>query len=162
MSPASLSADQLAARYQRITTQLEELFAGYHDTAHDEIARMATISALLHHKMPHFFWTGFYRIEGKELLVAPYQGPLACAVLPAPDGVCWKAITDRCSIIVPDVEEFAGHVACDERTRSEIVIPVREPAGNVVAVLDVDSDQHDAFTKIDQEGLEKITALIYG
>ncbi len=162
MSTAKPSADQLAARYERILAQLMDLFAGYQETANDEIARMATACALLHHKMPHFFWTGFYRLMGRELIVGPYQGPLACAVLPATDGVCWRAVQDRQTIIVPDVRKFAGHVACDERSRSEIVIPVREPAGNVVAVLDVDSDQADAFGDIDRHGLEKITALISG
>ncbi len=161
MPPAKTTEEQLSARYQRIATQLEDLFKGYEQTGHDEISRMATICALLYHKMPHFFWTGFYRLQGRELIVGPYQGPLACAVLPAPDGVCWRGITERKSIIVPDVQAFAGHVACDERSRSEIVVPVREPAGNVVAILDVDSDQPDAFTKADQDGLENITSLIY-
>ncbi len=162
MSPAKPTADQLAARYQRIAAQLEELFDGYQDTALDEIARMATACAVLHHKMPHFFWTGFYRLEGKQLVVGPYQGPLACAVLPGPEGVCWRCVRDRGAIIVPDVHEFSGHVACDERSKSEIVVPVREPAGNIVAVLDVDSDQPDAFSEIDRQGLETITALIFG
>ncbi len=162
MSPAKPTADQLADRYQRIATQLEELFDGYQDTPDDEIARMATACAVLHHKMPHFFWTGFYRLEGKQLVVGPYQGPLACAVLPGPEGVCWKCMNERRSIIVPDVHEFAGHVACDARSKSEIVVPVREPAGNVVAVLDVDSDQPDAFSEVDRKGLEAIATLIFG
>jgi len=161
MPATSPSAQQLAGRYRRILDQLTELFDGYRETAFDEISRMATIAALLQHKMPHFFWTGFYRLESGELVVGPYQGPLACAVLPPPEGVCWKGIHDRRSIIVPDVHAFAGHVACDERSRSEIVVPVREPAGNVVGVLDVDSDQPDAFTEVDREGLEAIVELIY-
>ncbi len=162
MSPAQPTADQLAARYQRIAAQLEELFDGYQDTANDEIARMATACAVLHHKMPHFFWTGFYRLLKGELVVGPYQGPLACAVLKAPEGVCWQCVRDRRAIIVPDVHQFAGHVACDERSKSEIVVPVREPAGNVVGVLDVDADRLDAFSEVDREGLEAIAALISG
>jgi L-methionine (R)-S-oxide reductase len=152
------SPTQLAARYERIFDQLAELFA----ENDDPVARMATISALLHHKMPHFFWTGFYRLINRKLFVGPYQGPLACAVLPGPEGVCWACAKKRESIIVPDVHAFEGHVACDARSQSEIVVPVREPGGNVVAVLDVDSDQPDAFTEVDRVGLEKIVALVTG
>jgi len=159
---SSVSPQQLVARYERIAAQLEELFNKYGDAGRDDISRMATIAALLHHKMPHFFWTGFYRLENHSLVVGPYQGPLACAVLPGPEGVCWACAERNESIIVPDVHAFAGHVACDERSRSEIVVPVREPAGNLVAVLDVDSDQPDAFSEVDQKGLEAITALIHG
>jgi GAF domain-containing protein len=150
------SPQQLAARYHRIHDQLVELFAENDDAT----ARMATISALLHHKMPHYFWTGFYRLIAGKLYVGPYQGPLACAVLPGPEGVCWACVKKRESILVPDVHVFEGHVACDARSQSEIVVPVREPGGNVVAVLDVDSDQPDAFCEVDREGLEKIVALV--
>jgi GAF domain-containing protein len=156
MSPAS--ARQLAARYDRIFDQLAGLFSDYDDPT----ARMATISALLHHKMPHFFWTGFYRRLADELVVGPYQGPLACAVLPGPEGVCWACVNKREAIIVPDVHAFEGHVACDARSQSEIVVPVHDPAGNVVAVLDVDSDKPDAFTEVDRAGLEKIVSLVMG
>jgi L-methionine (R)-S-oxide reductase len=152
------SPAQLAARFERIHDQLTDLFA----ENDDPVARMATISALLHHKMPHFFWTGFYRLIAGRLYVGPYQGPLACAVLPGPEGVCWACVNKKESILVPDVHAFAGHVACDARSQSEIVVPVREPAGNVVAVLDVDSDQPDAFTEVDRVGLEKIVALVMG
>jgi len=153
---APTSPAQLTARYDRIYDQLVELF----EENDDPIARMATISALLHHKMPHFFWTGFYQLIAGKLYVGPYQGPLACAVLESPEGVCWACVNKRESIIVPDVHAFEGHVACDDRSQSEIVVPVREPAGNVVAVLDVDSDQPDAFTEVDRAGLEKIVALV--
>ena len=156
MTPTSLT--QLAARYERIGDQLAELFA----ENDDPVARMATISALLHHKMPHFFWTGFYRLIAEKLFVGPYQGPLACAVLPGPEGVCWACVTRGESIIVPDVHAFAGHVACDARSRSEIVVPVRDPEGRVIAVLDVDSDQPDAFAETDRVGLEKIVAMVSG
>ncbi len=148
---------QLAARYQRIEKQLAELFL----KNDDPLARMATICALLHHKMPAYFWTGFYRLENSRLVVGPYQGPLACAVLPGPDGVCWAAVKKGTTIIVPDVQAFEGHVACDERSQSEIVIPVREPAGNIVAVLDVDSDELAAFDEVDRVGLERIVGLVY-
>ena len=148
---------QLAARYDRIHAQLSELF----ERNDEPVARMATISALLHHKMPHFFWTGFYRLMDGKLKVGPYQGPLACAVLDGPEGVCWACVTRRASIVVPDVHAFEGHVACDSRSQSEVVIPVRDGAGEVVAVLDVDSDQPDAFSETDVEGLVAIVALVH-
>jgi L-methionine (R)-S-oxide reductase len=156
----TISAQQLASRYDRIATQLEELFAKYKDSNNDATARMATIVALLHHKLPHFFWTGFYRVLDGDLVVGPYQGPLACAVLRQPEGVCWAGITQKKSIIVPDVHAFPGHVACDSRSASEIVVPVHEPGGNIVAILDVDSDEKNSFSEVDQKGLEKIVALI--
>lgn len=147
---------QLAARYDRIHDQLVELF----EKNDDPVARMATISALLHHKMPHFFWTGFYRLIGGKLKVGPYQGPLACAVLDGPEGVCWACVTRRESIVVPDVHAFEGHVACDERSQSEVVVPVYD-GDDLVAVLDVDSDQPDAFGDEDRTGLERIVGLIF-
>jgi GAF domain-containing protein len=151
---------QLAARYERICAQLDEqLKTGAKRTA-DPVARMATICALLHAKLPHFFWTGFYRLVDGDLVVGPYQGPLACALLPPPDGVCWAGVTGGETIIVPDVHAFAGHVACDARSQSEIVVPVRDTKGQVVAVLDVDSDQPEAFGPVDQAGLETIVALV--
>ena len=148
---------RLAGRYSRIQEQLKELF----EKNNDPLARMATISALLHHKMPHFFWTGFYRLVDGVLAVGPYQGPLACAILPGPEGVCWAAIYEGKSLLVDDVHAFEGHIACDARSRSEIVVPVRGPDGTLVAVLDVDSDQPAAFSETDRLGLEEITALIY-
>lgn len=151
----------LAGRYERIAAQLEtQLKTGPKRTA-DPIARMATICALLQAKLPHFFWTGFYRLVDGALVVGPYQGPLACALLPPPDGVCWAGITGGRTIIVPDVHAFPGHVACDARSRSEIVVPVRDRDGDVVAVLDVDSDQPDSFGAADQAGLERIVALVH-
>ena len=153
---SAVSPARLSARYERIFDQLAELFA----ENNDPVARMATISALLHHKMPHFFWTGFYRLVDGKLVVGPYQGPLACAVLDGPEGVCWACVNRGESIIVPDVHAFEGHVACDARSQSEIVVPVRDKAGKIVAVLDVDSDQPDSFSTVDQVGLEKIVALV--
>jgi L-methionine (R)-S-oxide reductase len=154
MAPTSSA---LAGRYERLHTQLAEL-CRKHD---DPIARMATIVAVLHHKQPHFFWTGFYRVIDDKLVVGPYQGPVACAVLPGPDGVCWAAVRRGEPILVPDVEAFPGHVACDSRSRSEVVLPVRDRSGVIVAVLDVDSDRLDAFTTTDVAGLEPIVALVY-
>ena len=148
---------RLAERYQRIHEQLTELFA----RNRDPIARMATIVALLHHKMPHYFWTGFYRLQDGKLLVGPYQGPLACAILDGPEGVCWAGVQRAEPVLVPDVHAFPGHVACDGRSQSEVVLPVRDAAGRIVGVLDVDSDQPDAFSATDLAGLAAIVDLIH-
>ncbi|MBP7147645.1 MAG: GAF domain-containing protein [Acidobacteria bacterium] len=150
------SADR-AARYERIASQLEDLFR----KTTDREARMATAAAVLHHKMPHFFWTGFYRLVGEDLVVGPYQGPLACAVLPRRTGVCWAALAEGRTIVVPDVHTFPGHVACDSRSRSEVALPVPVPGGAPAGVLDVDSDKPAAFTEADARGLEAVAALIY-
>ena len=152
-----ISDKRLTGRYQRLRKQLQERFEA--DGA-DAISRMATAVALLHHKMPHFFWTGFYRLEGGRLEVGPYQGPLACAVLEGPEGVCWACVKEQGSILVPDVHTFPGHVACDARSQSEVVVPVRKPSGEVQALLDVDSRKKDAFSQVDVVGLEAIAALI--
>ncbi len=158
MSTTDDATRKLAARYERIADQLRELYAKVADPE----SRMATAAAVLHAKMPHFFWTGFYRLQGEDLLVGPYQGPLACMVLERGKGVCWAAVRSGEAQLVPDVHAFAGHIACDSRSRSEVVVPVRDAAGAVVAVLDVDSDKLDAFDPVDVEGLSAVAALIYG
>jgi len=145
------------SRYKRIHTQLDELL----HRSPDPVARMATVVAVLHHKMDYFFWTGFYRLEDGSLTVGPYQGPLACQVLQKGKGVCWAAIDRKESILVPDVLTFPGHIPCDSRSKSEIVIPLMNRAGEPVGVLDVDSKQPDAFDGIDQQALENIVAMIY-
>jgi L-methionine (R)-S-oxide reductase len=147
-----------AARYERIATQLAELFGR---TA-DPTARMATAVALLHHKMPHFFWTGFYRLVDGDLVVGPYQGPVACQVLERGKGVCWAGVRREAPVLVPDVRVFPGHIACDARSRSEVVVPLRDASGRVVGVLDVDSEQLAAFGEADVAGLERIVAMIHG
>lgn len=152
-----VKADTLAARYERIIEQLSELFA----KGGDATARMATAAAVLHHKMPHFFWTGFYRVIGEELVAAPYQGPVACAILPHGEGVCWACVLRAESIVVPNVHEFPGHIPCDSRSNSEVVVPVRTGAGEIVGVLDVDSTEFSAFSEVDAAGLERIAAMIY-
>ncbi len=146
----------LAKRYERIHAQLAELFL----KTKNKTSRLASIVALLHHKMPHFFWTGFYLLSEGELVVGPYQGSLACPVLEKHKGVCWTGVQRRQPVIVPDVHQFPGHIACDSRSNSEIVVPVYDENGEVWAVLDVDSRAFDAFTEIDREWLEKIVALI--
>jgi len=122
---------------------------------------MATSAALLHHKMPHFFWTGFYLLDKGELTVGPYQGPLACLVLEKGKGVCWAAVQTSRSVIVADVHKFPGHIACDSRSRSEIAIPLFDDHKEVRGVLDVDSRSLDAFSDVDKEWLEKIVGMIW-
>lgn len=144
-------------RYERIYAQLEELMK----KSAEPIARMATICAVLHHKMDHYFWTGFYLLKDDQLTVGPYQGPVACQELEKGKGVCWAAVTDAEPVIVPDVNQFPGHIACDPRSKSELTLPVFGPRSEIKAVLDVDSGQPDAFTRVDVRFLAKIADLVY-
>jgi len=152
-----MEADKKKKRYQRIKAQLINLFAGCADPR----ARMASIAALLYHKLEDYFWCGFYILAGDELLVGPYQGPLACMSLPRGRGVCWAAVQRGEPMVVDDVHAFPEHIACDPRSRSEIVVPVRNGPGKIVAVLDVDSKKPAAFDQLDRACLEEIIALIY-
>lgn len=122
---------------------------------------MATIVAVLHHKMDTFFWTGFYLLENGELTVNIYQGPVACQILEKNKGVCWTAFNKKETVVVDDVHQFPGHIACDSRSNSEIVIPFKNPEGEVIGVLDVDSREKAAFDKTDASWLEKILELVY-
>jgi L-methionine (R)-S-oxide reductase len=151
-----MDASRKRARYRRIVSQLEELM----QKSADPDARMATIVAVLHHKMDYFFWTGFYFLKDGELIVKNYQGPLACQVLEKHKGVCWAGIDGKKTVIVPDVHAFPGHIACDSRSRSEIVVPVKNKKG-VIGVLDVDSTLLGSFDEVDGEYLEKIVSLIF-
>jgi len=148
--------DALARRYERIYSQLPPLLAG----TENKTARLATIAALLHHKLPRFFWTGFYLLDRGELTVGPYQGTLACLVLAKNQGVCWAAVNRRQTVVVPDVHQFPGHIACDSRSQSEIVVPLFDEHGAVWGVLDVDSRSLDTFSEVDREWLEKIVRLV--
>ncbi len=148
--------ESLEKRYSRIYHQLEELLT----KTKNRTARMATIAAVLHHKMPHFFWTGFYLLAGGELTVGPYQGPLACQVLEKNRGTCWAGILEKRTIIVPDVHRFPDHIACDSRSNSEIVVPLFDKDRSVWGVMDVDSRRFDAFSEMDRKWLEKIVSLI--
>jgi len=125
----------------------------------DDIALMATISSILANRFPHFYWTGFYRVCGDRLVVGPYMGTVGCLQIEFGQGVCGTSAQKRQTIIVPDVNQFPGHIACDPNSKSEIVVPVFGADGELVAVLDVDSDKLDAFDEEDQRGLEKIVAL---
>ena len=143
-------------RYDRIYDQLSGLL----EKIPDPVSGMATTAAVLHHKMDGFFWTGFYLLREGRLLVGPYQGPLACQELEKYRGVCWTGIRENRTVIVPDVEKFTGHIACDSRTRSEIVIPLRDKERHAIGVLDVDSRDLDRFDETDARSLERIVALL--
>ncbi len=144
-------------RYARIYEQLQGLLA----KPGNDISRMATVVAVLSHKINYFFWTGFYLLDQYgNLIVGPYQGPVACQLLAKNTGVCWAAINKQETIVVPNVHEFPGHIACDSRSNSEIVVPLRNKAGEVIGVLDVDSKDLNSFDETDKICLEKIVALI--
>jgi len=128
----------------------------------DDISLMATINSILANRFPHYYWTGFYRVCGDRLIVGPYIGTVGCLQIEIGRGVCGTAAQRQETLIVPDVEQFPGHIACDAKSRSEIVVPVFGPAGELLAILDVDSDQLDAFDEDDRVGLEKIVALFRG
>ncbi len=146
-----------AGRYERIREQLGAELA----KCDEPLARMATAVALLHHRQPHFFWTGFYRLVGDELIVGPYQGSLACQVIPVGQGVCGATVVREATLVVPDVHAFEGHIACDSRSRSEIVVPYRDIDGAVAGVLDVDSTSPAAFDEVDAEHLEAIVEVVF-
>jgi GAF domain-containing protein len=125
----------------------------------DDIALMATINSVLANRFAHFYWTGFYRVCGERLIVGPYIGTVGCLQIEIGQGVCGTAAARRETVIVPDVEQFPGHIACDPHSKSEIVVPVFDREGTLIALLDVDSDRLDAFHEEDRVGLERIVAL---
>jgi len=145
------------SRYNRIYTQISELMP----KSDDKLARMATIIAVLHHKMEYFFWTGYYFLKDDKLIVGPYQGPVACQELEKNTGVCWAGVNRQEPVVVPDVEQFPGHIACDSRSKSEIVLPIRNDRNEIIGVLDIDSSEPNAFDEADQEELARILRLVY-
>ncbi len=143
-------------KYERLYQQIKELM----QKETDIISRMATINAILYHKMDYYFWCGFYRLVNNELIVGPYQGPVACLKLEKNKGACWNTINKKNVTLLDDIHNFPGHIACDPRSKSEIVVPVKDKSGKIFAVLDVDSKNLASFDKMDAEGLQKIVALI--
>ena len=125
----------------------------------DAIALMTTINSLLVQRFPYYFWTGFYRVVNGRLVVGPYIGTLGCLQIEIGNGVCGTAAAKRETVIVPDVNQFPGHIACDPNSKSEIVVPVFDAKHELIAVLDVDSSELDSFDEEDRAGLEKIVAL---
>ena len=142
-------------RYESLLPQAKALVEGETDA----IARMANVAALLHREMG-FWWTGFYRVIDGELVLGPFQGPIACTRIARGRGVCGTSWQEDRTIVVPDVELFPGHIACSSESRSEIVVPVRQ-GGDVVAVLDIDSRELATFDDTDRLYLERIAALLF-
>lgn len=143
-------------RYGRIYKQLSELVLKSNNTQ----ARMATIIAVLHFKMDYFFWTGFYLMDNGQMTVSQYQGPVACQILEKDKGVCWAAYNKKETVVVEDVHCFPGHIACDSRSNSEIVVPLKNVTGEIIGVLDVDSSYKNSFSNVDAKWLEKILELV--
>lgn len=142
------------ARYALLYEQIKSLLAG--ET--DPIARMANVAAMIHFTF-RFFWTGFYRVAGEELVLGPFQGPLACMRIGYGRGVCGAAWREARTLVVPDVEQFPGHIACSSLSRSEIVVPI-ERDGVMLGVLDIDSEELATFDETDRVWLERIVALL--
>ena len=142
-------------KYQLLTEQIKALVEGETDV----VAVMANVAAAIHETIG-FFWTGFYRVIGRELVLGPFQGPVACMHIPFGRGVCGTAWQRGETIVVPDVEQFPGHIACSRLSRSEIVVPVLSAAGEVMAVLDIDSRNLATFDDTDRRHLEQICKLI--
>ncbi len=139
--------------YHETLRELEALLAGVDDS----ITAMATCAAVLHQRLPYASWTGFYRVVAPRLLrVGPYQGPVGCLEIPFDRGVCGAAARENQTQVVPDVHAFPGHIACDAAARSEIVVPIHDPQGELIAVLDIDSHQPAAFDEFDRDGLERV------
>ncbi len=139
--------------YAALREQVDAVLAGIDD----DVAAMATMSCLVHHGFGHL-WTGFYRVvePGRLLRVGPYQGMLGCLDIQFGRGVCGSVAASARTLVVPDVEEFPGHIACDARARSEIVVPVHDRSGALLAVLDIDSDRVAAFDEVDARELETL------
>lgn len=142
-------------QYQLLVKQIASLIDGEDDL----IAVMSNVVAITHQQMK-FWWTGFYRVVGNELVLGPFQGPVACMHIPYGKGVCGTAWKQGQAIVVPDVEQFPGHIACSSESRSEIVVPVFDDNGKVMAVLDIDSDQLGTFDDTDRNYLEDICKMI--
>ena len=143
-------------KYKSLLPQVQGLLSGEPDS----LANMANLAALLHQEMG-FWWTGFYRVEGEELILGPFQGPIACTRIAYGRGVCGTAWKEKRTVVVPDVEQFPGHIACSAASRSEIVVPVWHK-NKITAVLDIDSKELGTFDETDKHYLEKMASLVYG
>ena len=153
-------AQDRAERYAQLLQEIGSVLAGEPNLT----ARMATVASMLANSFEHYFWTGFYVVDPQrpdELVVGPYQGTLGCLRIAFGRGVCGAAALSGQTQRVEDVHAFPGHIACDGRSQSEIVVPVRDAAGRLIAVFDVDSDQLAAFNAVDQAGLEGILAMVF-
>lgn len=154
MEYLQIAAGSKADKYDLLLRQAEALF----QDEPDMIARMANLSAMLHDTFC-FWWTGFYRVQGNELVLGPFQGPLACTRIKYGRGVCGTAWKEGATQLVPNVELFPGHIACSSASRSEIVVPIHKD-DQVIAVLDIDSEHLATFDAIDQHYLERLAAML--
>ena len=154
MESLTISGNSKQERYTSLLPQVEAVM----DSSVDIIANMANMAAMLHETFG-FWWTGFYRVIGNELILGPFQGPLACTRIAYGRGVCGTAWKERRTIVVPDVEQFPGHIACSSASRSEIVVPVFQN-DEVIAVLDIDSDRLATFDETDSAYLEKAVTFL--
>lgn len=143
-----------AEKYAELLPQIQAVVSGESDL----IANMANVASMLHETF-RFWWTGFYRVVDGELVLGPFQGPLACTRIAKGKGVCGTAWAERQTVIVPDVDAFPGHIACSSLSRSEIVVPVIRQ-GEIIAVLDIDSEYLSTFDDTDRENLEKIASML--
>lgn len=141
--------------YQQTISQIKSLIEGIDN----KVGALANVSAALKEAFVYYFWIGFYIVKGKELVLGPFQGPVACYTIKKGKGVCGTAWEQEKAIVVPDVEKFPGHIACSSRSRSEIVVPVFKD-NEVVAVIDVDSTNLNDFDDKDKEGLEEIAEIV--
>lgn len=138
--------------YKEALSELNSVLKGETHT----ILKMATINCILRESLSYYFWTGFYLVHNRELIVGPYQGTLGCLHIAFGKGVCGTAAATKKTQIVPDVHKFPGHIACDSRSQSEIVVPVFGPNKKLIAVFDVDSTKKNSFDEIDKKYLEKL------
>lgn len=141
-------------RYEALLPQIKAVV----EDEPDLIANMANVAAMLHETFG-FWWTGFYRVEGEELVLGPFQGPMACTRIRKGRGVCGTAWLKEETQVVPDVDKFPGHIACSSASRSEIVVPIFHE-GKVIAVLDIDSERFNTFDETDRQNLEKIVKML--
>lgn len=142
-------------KYELLVSQIRALIEGENDV----IAVMSNVAAAIHQTMG-FWWTGFYRVKGEELVLGPFQGPVACMHIPYGKGVCGTAWQRAETVVVEDVEKFPGHIACSSESKSEIVVPVFDGDGKVTAVLDIDSEKLATFDDTDRRYLEEICRLL--
>ena len=150
-------ADRMEEKYTLLVTQVEALLEGETHV----MAVLSNVSAALHDAFPErFFWVGFYMVHGEELLLGPFQGPVACYHIGYGKGVCGLAWQRGETVVVPDVEQFPGHIACNSLSRSEIVVPIYQENHEVAAVLDIDSKELYAFDEVDARYLEQLVASI--
>lgn len=151
-NPNNIQKKQL---YVELIPQIKSMIDGIDN----QVGALANVAALLHDTLPYFFWVGFYIVRNGQLELGPFQGSVACYTISKGKGVCGTAWEKVETIIVPDVEQFPGHIACSSKSRSEIVVPIRRN-GEVVAVLDVDSTGLNTFSEEDKDGLEKVAELV--